>query len=285
VDVVGDLTVGGITNVKTVIQAKRFKNVIGSKIIRELRGSAELTKRGLIITTSHFSKDAIEEADQVNKMPISLINGERLVDLLVEHEVGVKKTNIEIITLDDTYLNQTNAESYLGRKIEDRSLALWPLPGGADQYFASLLKFLEFVEEKSPNQKEATAWFIDSFDSVESEKTAKGYTNVPRSMGLIEVHDGRFVLSKLGQELIKNRTERKLLEVLEENIVGVSEILAALREESLSERQIWQYLNDSLDLGWKSYMQIGFRLRWLQGAKAVKKLENGLYGLEKAESD
>ena len=55
-----NLTVGGLTNVKTVIQVKRYKkgNNISGKYITQLRGSAEVDQRGLIITTSDFTKDA-----------------------------------------------------------------------------------------------------------------------------------------------------------------------------------------------------------------------------------
>lgn len=274
VDLVGDLTVGGITNVKTVIQAKRYKNTIGSKVIRELRGSAELTKRGLIISTSDFSNDAVEEADQRNKMPISLINGERFIELLIEHEVGIKKTVVDILSIDDDFLENVAPTSYAGASSDTRSLSLWPLPGGTDQYFSTLLKYLEFVNLNSPSQDEAVTWFMESFKTVESAKTAKGYTGVPRSMRLVCIEDGHFNLTELGRTLLKNPTPSALVEVLEKNIIGVSEILEAIEKGPLSERQIWTYLNESLSLGWKTSAQPRFRLIWLQNARAIEKAEN-----------
>lgn len=80
IDVVGNLTVGGLTNVKTVIQVKRYKtgNNISGKYITQLRGSAEVDQRGLIITTSDFTKDAINESKATNKMPVALVNGQKL---------------------------------------------------------------------------------------------------------------------------------------------------------------------------------------------------------------
>lgn len=277
VDLVGALTVGGITNVKTVIQAKRYKNTIGSKVIRELRGSAELTKRGLIITTADFSKDAVEEADQPNKMPISLVNGERFVDLLIEHEVGIKKTGVEILSIDHDFLDNVESDTYAGSSSDNRSLSIWPLPGGIDQYFKTLIKYLEFVGANTPSQEQAVTWFMKTFDTVESPKTAKGYTGVPRSMGLIVMEDGKFQLTPIGKALLKDPSGKKLIEVLETNIVGVSEILEALEKEPLTERQIWTYLNESLSLGWKTYAQTRFRLIWLQNAKVIEKLASGQY--------
>lgn len=280
IDLVGDLTVGGITNVKTVIQAKRYKNTIASKVIRELRGSAELTKRGLIITTADFSKDAVAEAEQPNKMPISLVNGERFVDLLIEHEVGIKKTTVDILSIDDDFLDNVESETFNRSPADDRSLSLWPLPGGIDQYFATLLKYLDFVNAKPPTQTQAVEWFMKTFETVASAKTAKGYTGVPRSMGLIAMTDGKFVLTDLGKSLLKDQTGKKLVEVLETNIIGVGEILKALEKEPLTERQIWTYLNESLSLGWKTYAQTRFRLLWLQNANAIVKQENGIFKLK-----
>lgn len=278
IDLVGDLTVGGVTNVKTVIQAKRYKNPIGVKVIRELRGSAELTKRGLIITTSDFTKEAAIEAEQANKMPISLVNGERLVELLIQHEVGVKKTSVDILSIDKEYLENLETDA-IKATADNRSLSLWPLPGGIDQYFTTLLKYLEFVKTSAPTQEQAIRWFMKTFETVESAKTARSYTNVPRSMGLIIMTNGKFSLTDLGKQLLKDATREKLLEVLESNIIGITEILKALEKESLTERQIWTYLNESLNLGWKTYAQTRFRLLWLQNASAIRKLENGQYQL------
>jgi len=277
VDLIGDLTVGGITNVKTVIQAKRHTSNIGSKVIRELRGSAELTKRGLVITTADFSKDAIEESEQTNKMPISLVNGERFIELLIEHEVGIKKTKVDILTIDGEFLESVGSERFAGASTDARSLSIWPLPGGTDQYFATLIKYLGFVRAKSPSQAEAIKWFMDTFKTVESAKTAKGYTGVPRSMGLAGIDQGHFKLTELGNKLLDNPTHSNLVDALELSIVGVSEILEALQKGPLTEKEICTYLNESLSLGWKTSAQPRFRLTWLQNAKAIEKQENGAF--------
>jgi restriction system protein len=72
------------------VQAKRWKDVVGSPEVMKFSGS--LTKkhanRGVFITTSWFSPDAIE---YVKEMPqrIILIDGRRLSSLMIEHNVGV----------------------------------------------------------------------------------------------------------------------------------------------------------------------------------------------------
>ena len=57
VDVRGTLAVGGVTNVKTAIQVKRWAKNVAGKTVRELRGGLSPHERGLIITTAGFTRD------------------------------------------------------------------------------------------------------------------------------------------------------------------------------------------------------------------------------------
>lgn len=56
IDVRGVLTVGGVTRVKTAIQAKRWSKNVPDKVVRELRGSIGPQEQGLVITTSGFTR-------------------------------------------------------------------------------------------------------------------------------------------------------------------------------------------------------------------------------------
>src|SRR2546428_12755528 len=72
-DVRAELTVGGITRVRTAVQVKRWNHNVPGKVVRELRGALTTDQRGLVITTSDFTKDAISEASSSAKVPIGLI--------------------------------------------------------------------------------------------------------------------------------------------------------------------------------------------------------------------
>jgi restriction system protein len=73
------------------VQAKRWKDVVGSQEIMKFSGGS-LTKkhanRGVFITTSWFSKDALEYIEEMPQR-IILIDGKRLASLMIEHNVGV----------------------------------------------------------------------------------------------------------------------------------------------------------------------------------------------------
>lgn len=78
---------------RVYIQAKRFEpgTSVGPNAIRDFFGSLDIAKaaKGLFITTSSFSKQAVETADRLGKR-IVLIDGERLAALMIRHDVGVR---------------------------------------------------------------------------------------------------------------------------------------------------------------------------------------------------
>jgi restriction system protein len=85
------------------IQAKRWKDVVGPAIVRDFIGALEGKKatKGVLITTSRFSEEAIEAARQAHTKKIVLIDGERLSELMIDHNIGV-----------------TEAASYVVKKID-----------------------------------------------------------------------------------------------------------------------------------------------------------------------
>lgn len=103
VDVRGVLNAGGVTAIHAAVQAKRWKYNVQSKVVRELRGSLTTHEQGIIITTSGFSKGARDEARATGKAPISLIDGAALIELLIEHGIGVSKEPHVVLTLDEEY--------------------------------------------------------------------------------------------------------------------------------------------------------------------------------------
>jgi HJR/Mrr/RecB family endonuclease len=63
------------------VQAKRWLHTVGRKEVAELRGSLQPFARGSVVTTSHFSKAAINEAEEAGKNPIVLIDGYALAKI------------------------------------------------------------------------------------------------------------------------------------------------------------------------------------------------------------
>ena len=101
VDVVADIQLG-VTSVREVVQAKRHKRTIQRKDLDALRGSLYRfdAVRGTIVATSRFAKGAVEAAFVPGQAPITLIDGDRLIDLLIDHGIGVRTRPIDVLDFD-----------------------------------------------------------------------------------------------------------------------------------------------------------------------------------------
>jgi restriction system protein len=82
------------------VQAKRWQNNVGSPEVMGFCGSitAHRANKGVIITTSQFSKDAQEFVKRIPQN-IVLIDGKRLADLMIDHDIGVASTPRKSYTL------------------------------------------------------------------------------------------------------------------------------------------------------------------------------------------
>jgi restriction system protein len=95
----------GITEITEVVQVKRTEATITRPKIDELRGALPYHKaiRGTIISLGNFAKGAQEGALYVGAAPITLIDGKRLLDLCIKHEVGIKRRPVDIYEIDETF--------------------------------------------------------------------------------------------------------------------------------------------------------------------------------------
>jgi restriction system protein len=72
------------------IQAKRWEGTVGRPVVQGFAGSLEgfRARKGVLITTSAFSKDAKEYVDRIEKK-IVLIDGEQLAQYMIDYGIGV----------------------------------------------------------------------------------------------------------------------------------------------------------------------------------------------------
>lgn len=64
------------------LQAKRWLHTVGRKEVAELRGSLQPHAAGCIVTTSHFSRAALAESTEAGKVPITIIDGYELANIV-----------------------------------------------------------------------------------------------------------------------------------------------------------------------------------------------------------
>jgi HJR/Mrr/RecB family endonuclease len=72
-------------------QVKRWRHSVGSVEINSFRGALHSTAKGVFVTTSHYTKAAIQEAEHSVKPCISLIDGFRFSRLIKDIGINLNK--------------------------------------------------------------------------------------------------------------------------------------------------------------------------------------------------
>ena len=106
---VGDFSEIDITHY--YIQAKRnaLKSKVSVQKVRELKGTIPFGYKGMFITTSDFTADALSEATNDPSKPVVAISGKALVMSCIDNEIGFLFKPVFSKTQMDLFLNKTPA--------------------------------------------------------------------------------------------------------------------------------------------------------------------------------
>ncbi len=97
----GILRLGGLLSFHMSFQCKRWQAAVGPATVREFRGSMMgRADKGLILTTSTFTKEAMKEAKRDGAAAIDLVDGEQLAEMLKTLSLGVTTRQVEDVTVD-----------------------------------------------------------------------------------------------------------------------------------------------------------------------------------------
>ena len=91
---------------KVYVQAKRWQHSVGRPEVQAFYGAlaGQRSTKGVFITTSSYTSQAIEFARSVER--IVLIDGARLADLMIDHEVGVSSRVVRVPKIDSDYFDE-----------------------------------------------------------------------------------------------------------------------------------------------------------------------------------
>ena len=91
IDGFGTLQVNPLVSFKVLFQCKRYSKSVPPSQVRDFRGAmAGRADKGIIVTTGSFTAEARREASRDGAPPIELIDGEKLLDMLEQLELGLK---------------------------------------------------------------------------------------------------------------------------------------------------------------------------------------------------
>jgi restriction system protein len=101
----GTLQINPLVSFKVLFQCKRYTKSVSPSHVRDFRGAmAGRADKGIIITTGSFTAEARREASRDGVPPIELIDGEKLIDMLENLELGLRP--ITTYELDHSFFSE-----------------------------------------------------------------------------------------------------------------------------------------------------------------------------------
>lgn len=109
---------------KCLVQVKQFEQLsVQQRTVDELRGCCLRAGagQGMIVTTSFFSPVAEAAAEASVLAPITLIDGEYLLTLMLRHKLGVQEGRDGLWRIDTEFFHQMTEKQYAAEKIAERA--------------------------------------------------------------------------------------------------------------------------------------------------------------------
>ena len=95
IDGYGSLKVG-LATMNVAFQCKRWQGQVGRPEIDKFRGAIQGEfEQGIFFTTSDFSSQARDASIKKGAVPIVLVNGDAIVQLMIDRQLGVKRRPVE----------------------------------------------------------------------------------------------------------------------------------------------------------------------------------------------
>jgi restriction system protein len=87
----GTLQINPLVRFNVLFQCKRFKDAVSPAVVRDFRGAMQgRADKGIIMTTGRFTSEARREAARDGVPPIELLDGERMIDMFADLELGLR---------------------------------------------------------------------------------------------------------------------------------------------------------------------------------------------------
>jgi restriction system protein len=107
------LKVNPFVSFRVIFQCKRYDGSVISSQVAEFRGNIPSNAgKGLLITTGYLTSDAKKRAQEPGLLSIELIDGEQLIKLMEEMQLGLKPT----YEVDYGFFNDFEADEAKGKR-------------------------------------------------------------------------------------------------------------------------------------------------------------------------
>lgn len=105
IDGYGTLQVNPLVSFKVLFQCKKYAKSVNPSQVRDFRGAMQgRADKGIILTTGTFTADARVEATRDGVTPIELVDGEKLLSMFEQLELGLKQ--VTAYELDPAFFDE-----------------------------------------------------------------------------------------------------------------------------------------------------------------------------------
>ena len=111
VDGTAVLRLNAFVSFDVAFQCKRYRGAVSRDQVAGFRGSKKAlhAEKLILITTGHFTAEAIKEAKGEGAVAVELVDGDRLIELFTERKLGLRRE--EVIKVDHSFFEQFRQEA------------------------------------------------------------------------------------------------------------------------------------------------------------------------------
>jgi hypothetical protein len=154
---------------------------------------------------------------------------------------------------------------------ENKYASEYPLPGGVEQYFDTLVELLRYIRDNSVTLDDLSKWMFATFPNASGQIAVNGYIATLNRHGLwLEQQDGQIRLSPDGTTIVTKidsapaDARRLVMEIKYRDFLGYDVLFEMLANSTHSLDEIHRHLKEALAVDWKSRNQSAFRVNWLR---------------------
>lgn len=232
-DIIGDVGVS-IYRSSFGIEVKHYSGPVGADVVRGLSGALNRNSCGFgaVMTSSEFTGPAIDAARESAGPPVKLVNGNTLVELMIECKVGTKQSD-EGYKIDKQFWSQF--EKFSGELISSRNV-----PQADD--FDTVEATLKGVSSGANYGPQLVEHLIAETDRDWSRRQADYYALAAESLGFLTEDEGEYDGYTMRKWVLTD-SGSKYLTLLDED----AEAAAALRGERIRQLEIIGLVLDKIE--------------------------------------
>jgi len=97
----------GIVKIDAAFQCKRWQGVVPRPEIDRFRGAISgKFDQGIFLTTSSFSRESLEASIRPGTVPIIMVDGDRMLELMIKNGIGVLRRPLQLLDIDEDFFRE-----------------------------------------------------------------------------------------------------------------------------------------------------------------------------------